>query len=263
MGTGFARQGQPFLSRAANGLRRVAEDVRRMCARAPSCGRPRHVSTPPLRLRRAPQVGSVRPTRPSSRQDSLSQPDPPQHEQDSARLPVIGRSQSSAGNRRAEFLHARGREKALEAEDARSLERFELSPAARHGPTPETHVNAAARPPTPPSCAEPRPTCRRHAVQRHIDDRRHTARGGRTGRGLENLPIRSSGPVDGTWVSTRPGRMTASPASTDSGGAGESRGLDGTMRPNRTRMAAGRIPSGVRTRLPRRRRSSPLMVPIR
>jgi hypothetical protein len=96
-----------------------------------------------------------------------------------------------------ELVDARVQQETLEAEDTRLVQCGQLRQVSRHGTTPEADVGVGA--------AERGGTLevqrrhvhgRRHAVERHVDDRRDPASRGGTGGGRETLPLAAAGVVD-------------------------------------------------------------------
>jgi hypothetical protein len=95
------------------------------------------------------------------------------------------------------FVDARRRQKTFEAADARVDEGVEVAGVAGDDAAPESDVDVASR--------VRRRALRlqridgrrgRHAVERHVDDRRHAARRRGPRRGVEAFPGRASGLVD-------------------------------------------------------------------
>ena len=96
-----------------------------------------------------------------------------------------------------ELIDARGREEALEAEDARVVQRGQPAETLGHRAAPEADVDVRRRCRRRPLDLES--GCRRRrrqGVQRHVDDRGHAPGRGREGGGAESLPLRAPGLVD-------------------------------------------------------------------
>ncbi len=98
---------------------------------------------------------------------------------------------------RGELLDARRTQEALEPEHAGVMELAQLPEVARDGPAPEPDVDVDLPLGGGPLLGEGGDRRRRRdAVERHVEDRRHAARGSRARRGLEPLPLGPSGLVD-------------------------------------------------------------------
>src|SRR5580765_3065307 len=98
---------------------------------------------------------------------------------------------------RGEFVDPRRHQKTLEAANARLDELFEVRGVARHDAAPERDVYMTL----PARCGSLglercRGRRRRHAVQRHVDDRRDATGRRRPRRGVEPLPIGAARLVD-------------------------------------------------------------------
>ncbi len=97
----------------------------------------------------------------------------------------------------SELVHARGREEALEPERAGGGERLQLARVARHDAAPESGVDRELTRHRAHLLAQRRGGGGRgHAVERHVDDRRHPAGRRRARRGAEALPLGAARLVD-------------------------------------------------------------------
>ena len=93
----------------------------------------------------------------------------------------------------AELVDAGGREEALESDDASCSQFGQRTEVLRHGAAPVAHINAEL----PGRCCSfrgERVHCRRdgHAVERHVEQRRHAACERCCGAGEEALPLRAT-----------------------------------------------------------------------
>ena len=92
------------------------------------------------------------------------------------------------------LVDSRGDQKTFEAEHALCDQRFDLVCIAGDEATPKTDVHPGLSPGGFEFGAQPMDRrCRRNTVQRHIEQRRHTARSSRSSSGSESFPIRSPG----------------------------------------------------------------------
>src|SRR5437762_6313088 len=98
---------------------------------------------------------------------------------------------------RRKLVDTRRHQKALEAADAGVDQRVKLAVIAGHDAAPEPDVDVT---PAPRRVALRVESCdarrRRHAVQRHVDDRRHASSGRGAGCRVEAFPLRASWFVD-------------------------------------------------------------------
>ena len=169
---------------------------------------------------------------------------------------------------RGELVDARVQQEALEPEHAGVVQRPQVGEVAGHGTAPEPHVH--------PRLAVGRLALdlqrrdvdgRRDAVERHVDDGRDPAGGGRLGRGLEALPLGAPRVVDvdvgvddarAAAPRRRPARRRLPRARRGPTPAASI----ATMRPSLTATSAPRSPSGRTARSARTSRSYSLMVSL-
>jgi hypothetical protein len=96
-----------------------------------------------------------------------------------------------------EFSNAGGTEEGFEAAHTGASERLEIRGVARDDAAPETDVDMTASGRGAPLRVERRDVGGRwDAVERHIDDRRHAARGRRERAGLKSFPVGATRIVD-------------------------------------------------------------------
>ena len=132
-------------------------------------------------------------------------------------------SRSSAGRQVGELVDAGVQQEALEPEHARLVQRSQVGQVARHGATPEAHVDVGLVAGDGPLLLQCRNgNRRRDAVERHVDDRRDAA--GRRGPGGagEALPLGAARLVDVHVGVDEPGQQHLVVGQLDHAGAGRS-----------------------------------------
>ena len=109
---------------------------------------------------------------------------------------------------RGELVHARGEQEALEARHARLVQGPQVGDVARHRPAPErdVHRKLAGRGGLL-GAQRGHGHGRRDAVQRHVHDRGHPARGGGRGGGREPFPLGAPGLVHVHVAVHQPGQQ--------------------------------------------------------